>query len=95
MKIKLLALAAVTALGVAAIKTPAVAHHAFSAEFDANPEQPSAERAECHDRAKQRNEMPSDESQRWHGIRLPRALCRLSVVHVVEDAGERGPTRHV
>jgi hypothetical protein len=36
MKIKLLALAAVTAFGVAAIKTPAVAHHAFSAEFDAN-----------------------------------------------------------
>ena len=36
MKLKLLALAAVTAVGVAAIKTPAVAHHAFSAEFDAN-----------------------------------------------------------
>ena len=36
MKIKLLALAAVTAFGVAVIKTPAVAHHAFSAEFDAN-----------------------------------------------------------
>ena len=37
MKIKLLALAAVTAIGVVAINQPAaVAHHAFSAEFDAN-----------------------------------------------------------
>jgi hypothetical protein len=36
MKIKLLALAAVTAIGVVAIKPPTTAHHAFSAEFDAN-----------------------------------------------------------
>ena len=36
MKVKLLALAAVTAVGVIAIKPPATAHHAFSAEFDAN-----------------------------------------------------------
>ena len=37
MKIKLLALAAVTAIGVVAINQPAaIAHHAFSAEFDAN-----------------------------------------------------------
>ena len=37
MKIKLLALAAATAVGIVAIKPPATtAHHAFSAEFDAN-----------------------------------------------------------
>lgn len=36
MKMKLLALAVVAASGVVALKTPAVAHHAFSAEFDAN-----------------------------------------------------------
>jgi hypothetical protein len=36
MKIKLLALAAVTAIGVVAINQPTIAHHAFSAEFDAN-----------------------------------------------------------
>ena len=36
MKIKLLAAAAVAAVGVMALKTPATAHHAFSAEFDAN-----------------------------------------------------------
>lgn len=36
MKAKLFALAAITALGVVAIRPPAVAHHAFSAEFDAN-----------------------------------------------------------
>ena len=36
MKAKLLALAAVTAAGVVAIKQPATAHHAFSAEFYAN-----------------------------------------------------------
>jgi hypothetical protein len=36
MKIKLLALAAVTAIGVVAIKRPATAHHPFSAGFDAN-----------------------------------------------------------
>lgn len=36
MKIKLLAAAAVAAVGVLALKMPATAHHAFSAEFDAN-----------------------------------------------------------
>jgi len=36
MKIKLLTVAAVAAVGVMALKTPATAHHAFSAEFDAN-----------------------------------------------------------
>ena len=37
MKIKLLALAAATAVGIVTIKPPATtAHHAFSAEFDAN-----------------------------------------------------------
>jgi len=36
MKIKLLTAAAVAAVGVMALKTPATAHHAFSAEFDAN-----------------------------------------------------------
>ncbi|MBT8145476.1 MAG: hypothetical protein KJN90_01405 [Gammaproteobacteria bacterium] len=36
MKIKLLAAAAVAAVGVMALETPATAHHAFSAEFDAN-----------------------------------------------------------
>ena len=36
MKIKLLAAVAVAAVGVLALKTPATAHHAFSAEFDAN-----------------------------------------------------------
>ena len=36
MKLKLLAAAATVALGVVAIKPPATAHHAFSAEFDAN-----------------------------------------------------------
>jgi hypothetical protein len=36
MKAKLIAAAAITALGIAAMQTPAVAHHAFSAEFDAN-----------------------------------------------------------
>ena len=36
MKIKLLTAVAVAAVGVIALKTPATAHHAFSAEFDAN-----------------------------------------------------------
>ena len=36
MKIKILALAVLTAVGIVAIKPAAVAHHAFSAEFDAN-----------------------------------------------------------
>ena len=36
MKTKLLALAAIAAIGVMSIKPAAVAHHAFSAEFDAN-----------------------------------------------------------
>lgn len=36
MKVKLLAAAVLTAAGVIAIEMPATAHHAFSAEFDAN-----------------------------------------------------------
>ena len=36
MKVKLLAAAAIAAAGVLAIEMPATAHHAFSAEFDAN-----------------------------------------------------------
>ena len=36
MKVKLLAAAAIVAAGVLAIEMPATAHHAFSAEFDAN-----------------------------------------------------------
>ena len=36
MKVKLLAAAAIAAAGVLALEMPATAHHAFSAEFDAN-----------------------------------------------------------